>query len=103
MVKTVQNWQFYLTGINILTVFLTVVFLEIMMLRNAVPMTNGILMYAGSSVSYFVVSLLNLLFLYANHEAISYMVLDYWAYFSIFYGLCILTHGIVIFAVDSGP
>ena len=70
------------------------------MLYNAVPMTDGILMNAASSVTYFVMSLISLIFLYANHEAVSYMVLDYWGFFALTYALIILTLGIVCLAVD---
>lgn len=57
-------------------------------------MTDGILMNKGFSVTYFVMSLVNLLFLYANHEAVTYMVLDYWGLFSFIYGLAIFLIGI---------
>ena len=70
------------------------------MLRNAVPMTDGILMNAASSVTYFVLSLISLIFLYANHEAVSYMVLNYWGIVALLYGLLILSLGIVCLAVD---
>lgn len=83
-----------------LTVFCDVIFLQILMLKNAVPMTDGILMNAASSVTYFVMSLVSLIFLYANHEAVSYMVLDFWGIVALLYGLIILTLGIVCLAVD---
>ena len=63
-------------------------------------MTDGILMNAASSVTYFVMSLITLIFLYANHEAVSYMVLDVWYIFAAIYGLLILTLGIVCLAVE---
>lgn len=102
LVQSVQSFQFCITAINVLTIFCDIIFLQILMLRNAVPMTDGILMNSRSSVSYFVIALINLIFLYANHEAISYMVLDIWYCVSMFYGICVLSHGITIIAVDSG-
>lgn len=84
-----------------ITVFCDIFGLQIMMLRNAVPMTDGILMNKGFSVTYFVMSLVNLLFLYANHEAVSYMVLDYWGIFSFIYGLAIFLIGILGAGLDD--
>jgi hypothetical protein len=60
--------------LNSFTIVLTVIFLQVMMfLFNAVPMTNGILMSAGASVTYFVMSIVTLIFLYECHEAAAYM------------------------------
>ena len=74
-VNEVQNFQSFVIILNAFTVFLTVIFLMILMLRNIVPMTNDILMSSASSVTYFVMSLITLLFLFASHECASYMVL----------------------------
>jgi hypothetical protein len=63
-------------------------------------MTNGILMDAGSSITYFVMSLITTIFLYANHEAVSYMVLDYWNIFTLIYGLLILAFGTTLLFKD---
>lgn len=69
-VAKVRLLQTRIIYLNALTVFLTVVFLQVMMFYfTAVPMTNGILMSTGSSVAYFVLSILTLLFLYECHEA----------------------------------
>jgi hypothetical protein len=46
-----------------------------MFIKNAVPMTNGIDMSVGSSITYFIMSLLTLVFLYGCHEAATYMVI----------------------------
>jgi hypothetical protein len=70
------------------------------MYNNAVPMTNGILMDAGSSLTYFIMSLITIIFLYANHEAVSYMVLDYWNLVTLLYGLIILGLGITCLVRD---
>ena len=70
------------------------------MLKNAVPMTDGILMNKASSVTYFVMSLVSLIFLYANHEAVSYMVLDVWGIVALVYALIILSLGVVCLVVD---
>ena len=70
------------------------------MLRNAVPMTNDILMSSGSSVTYFVMSLITLIFLFACHECASYMVLQYHFCIVLFYGLLILSLGISCLSVD---
>ena len=65
-------------------------------------MIDGILMNAASSVTYFVMSLISLIFLYANHEAVSYMVLDYWGFVAGLYGLIILVLGVLCLAFDLG-
>ena len=90
-----------ITFFNVLTVFCDIIFLQILMLNNAVPMTDGILMNKNFSVTYFVMSLVTLLFLYANHEAVSYMVLDYWGAFSLIYGLAIFLIGILGKGLDD--
>jgi hypothetical protein len=69
------------------------------MLKNAVPMTDGILMNTATSVTYFVMSLVSLVFLYANHEAVSYMVLGFYGV-ALLYGLIILALGMVCLSVD---
>lgn len=73
-----------------------------MFVKNAVPMTNGILMSKGSSITYFVMSLVTLFYLYACHEAASYMLLKYHFAFTLLYGLIVLALGIVCFIVDYG-
>ena len=87
---------------NAFTAFSTVIFLILMMLFNAVPMTNGILMSTGSSITYFVMAIVTLLFLYECHEAASYMLLQYQGFLVLFYGLVILVLGIVCAAIDVG-
>ena len=90
-------------ALNILTVFCTVIFLYILMIfRNAVPMTNGILMATGSSVTYFVMSMITLLFLFACHECASYMVLQYHGFIVAFYGLLVLALGMSGFKQNPG-
>lgn len=89
--------------LNALTVILVVIFLQIMMLfRNAVPLTDGILMSTASSITYFVMSIVTLLFLYGCHEAASYMLLTYQFRILIVYSVIILTLGIVCMIIDVG-
>lgn len=89
--------------LNALTVILVVIFLQIMMfIRNAVPLTTGILMSSASSVTYFVMSIITLLFLYACHEAASYMIIKYTPFIILFYAILILILGIVCMAIDVG-
>ena len=56
------------------------------MLLNAVPMTNDILMSSSASITYFVMSLVTLIYLFACHECASYMVLQYTFGFVCLYG-----------------
>lgn len=89
--------------LNALTALLCVIFLQVLMfVKNAVPMTNGILMSQGSSITYFIMSLVTLLYLYACHEAASYMLLKYHFAFTLLYGLVVLTLGILCFIFDYG-
>jgi hypothetical protein len=71
-----------------------------MFVQNAVPMTNGKLMSAGSSITYFVMSLVTLLFLYACHEIASYMILQYHFVITLLYSLVIIALGITCLIVD---
>lgn len=73
-----------------------------MFIFNAVPMTNGILMSTGSSITYFVMSIVTLIFLYECHEATSYMLLHYQPFFVMFYGVVVLLLGILCAAIDVG-
>ena len=74
-----------------------------MFLFNAVPMTNGILMSAGASVTYFVMSFVTLIFLYECHEAAAYMwALQAQFILTLVYGLAVLILGIVCAAIDVG-
>jgi hypothetical protein len=73
-----------------------------MFVQNAVPMTNGILMSTTSSITYFVMSIITLFFLFGCHEAASYMLLRYHPFITLFYGLVLLTLGIVCMAIDGG-
>jgi hypothetical protein len=70
------------------------------MLLNAVPMTNDILMSSSSSITYFVMSLITLIYLFACHECASYMVLQYHFGFVFLYGAVILALGIVTLVRD---
>jgi hypothetical protein len=70
------------------------------MLRNIVPMSNGILMSQTSSITYFVMSFITLLVLFACHECASYMVLQYHVYLVGFYGLLVTALGISCTVVD---
>ena len=73
-VEAIVTLQGRIIFLNSFTIVLTVIFLQVMMfLFNAVPMTNGILMSAGASVTYFVMSGVTLIFLYECHEAAAYM------------------------------
>jgi hypothetical protein len=73
-----------------------------MFVQNAVPMTNGILMSRASSITYFVMSIITLIFLFGCHEAASYMLLRYHPYITFFYGLVLLALGIVCMIIDVG-
>ena len=102
-VTSVQKKQAMVIYLNSFTVFCTVIFLQIMMfLRNAVPMTNDILMSNASSITYFIMSIVTLIFLKGCHEASSYMLLMYYPIITLVYGLILLILGIVCTAVDVG-
>jgi len=73
-----------------------------MFVQNAVPMTNGILMSTPASITYFVMSIITLFFLFCCHEAASYMLLEYHPIITFAYGLLILILGIVCQAIDVG-
>ena len=73
-----------------------------MFFRNAVPLTNDILMSNASSITYFVMSIITLFFLYGCHEAASYMLLMYHPIITSLYGTLLLVLGIVCTAVDVG-
>ena len=90
---------------NAFTAIITVVFLLIMMMRNVVPITNNILISSGISVTFFVMSLVTLIFHFICHEAASYMVLKHHWWIMILYGAAILALGISCLVVgnkDSG-
>jgi hypothetical protein len=70
------------------------------MLLNAVPMTNDILMSSSASITYFVMSLVTLIYLFATHECASYMVLEWTFIFVFLYGAILLTIGIVTLVRD---
>ena len=59
-------------------------------------------MSTASSVTYFVMSIVSLFFLYGCHEAASYMLLKYTPFIILLYGVTILTLGIVCMAIDVG-
>jgi len=73
-----------------------------MFVQNAVPMTNGILMSNASSITYFVMSIITIFYLYGCHEAASYMLLRYHPFVTFVYGLIILLLGVVAMAIDVG-
>jgi len=73
-----------------------------MFVQNAVPMTNGILMSKASSITYFVMSIVTLIFLFGCHEAASYMLLRYHPFITFFYGVVLLALGVVCMAIDVG-
>ena len=95
-----QRVQSLTVGLNAFTVFCTVIFLQILVLLNAVPMTNDILMSSSASITYFVMSLVTLIYLFACHECASYMVLQYHFIFVFLYGAVLLTIGIVTLVRD---
>ena len=102
-VAAVKTRQTLVICLNALTAILVVIFLEIMMfVRNAVPLSTGILMSPASSITYFVMSLATLAFLFGCHEAASYMLLRYQPLVLLVYGLVILALGIVCMAIDVG-
>ena len=71
---------------------------------NCVPQTNGILLGAGTSVAYFVLSLLSLLGLASSYFAVAdgLKQIVWWAALSkLLYGLVLLILGIVVLAVES--
>lgn len=89
--------------LNALIAFLVVIFLQIMMfIRNAVPLTNGVLMSVGSSITYFVLSIFTLILLFASYESASYMVLSYSPFVITLYALIILILGILVMAIEGG-
>jgi uncharacterized membrane protein len=73
-----------------------------MFVQNAVPMTNNILMSTGSSITYFVMSLVTLVFLYGFHEAASYMLLEYYPIITFFYSIVLIMLGILCTVIDVG-
>jgi len=73
-----------------------------MLFKGAVPLTNGILLSSTTSITYFVMSIITLFFLYGCHEATSYMILKHSPKIIGFYGLILLILGIVVMAVDVG-
>lgn len=73
-----------------------------MFVQNAVPMTNNILMSTTSSITYFVMSLITLVFLYGFHEAASYMLLEYYPVITFIYSVVLILLGIICTAVDVG-
>lgn len=101
-VKAVISKQKLIIYINALTTFLVVIFLQIMMfVQNAVPLTNGILMSVGSSITYFILSILTLLVLFACHEFASYMILKWTPFFVLFYGFLVMLLGILVMAIEG--
>lgn len=102
-VAAVKARQTLVISLNALTAILVVIFLQVMMfVRNAVPLATGILMSTASSVTYFVMSLATLAFLFGCHEAASYMLLRYQPLVLLGYGLVILALGSVCMATDVG-
>ena len=68
------------------------------------PQTNGILLGAGTSVAYFVLSLLSLLGLASSYFAVSDGLkhLVWWAALSkLLYGILLLLLGIIVLALES--
>ena len=98
-----MKWQKIIVFINALTLFLTCVFLLMMMLfKNAVPLTNDILMSTSYSITYFVMSIITLFFLYFCHEVASSMYLKWQGnLFIAFYGISILGIGAGCMAEDA--
>jgi ABC-type nickel/cobalt efflux system permease component RcnA len=73
-----------------------------MLFKNAVPLSNGILLSTTTSITYFVMSIVTLFFLYGCHEATSYMLLKYTPQIIVFYGAVLLAMGIVCLIIDVG-
>ena len=98
-----MKWQKVIVFINALTLFLTCVFLLMMMLfKNAVPLTNDILMSTSYSIAYFVMSIITLFFLNFCHEVASSMYLRWQGnLFIMCYGLAILGTGAGCMAEDA--
>lgn len=102
-VKSVQTRQALVICLNAFTFICVVIFLQIMMfVQNAVPLTNGILMSSASSITYFVMSILTMFFLFACHEVASYMLLTYHHIITLLYALIVLALGIVCMIIDLG-
>jgi len=85
-------------------VFITILFLQILaFLKNSVPQINGILVSIATSITYFILSLLTLFFLYMQYEVVNYGYrsgLFCWRIFAPIYGIILLILGIVLIAVD---
>ena len=89
--------------INTLTIFCTVIFLQVLMfLKNAVPITTNIHIGSGISLTYFIMSLITLIFLFATHEGASNIVVGYQPICCAFYGLTLLIMVIIGAINDLG-
>jgi hypothetical protein len=70
-------------------------------LKNAVPQINGIAIPVGASITYFVLSLVTLIFLYLQYEVVNYGYrngLFCWRIFAPLYGLLLIALGIAVLA-----
>lgn len=97
-------WRNIVVGFIIFTSITIVILLQVLMfIQNCVPQTNGILLNAGISITYFILSLVSLATLFGAFETVSYGLksIIMWTRITILiYGLLLMVMGVLVFALE---